>query len=45
MLDEMDAGQIAEWMAFHQLQDEAQKKAELAAKAERGVRSHKRRGK
>lgn len=40
----MESWQIAEWMAFHQLQDEAQKKAELAAKAERGVKSHKRRG-
>lgn len=42
MLEEMDAGQIAEWQAFHELQDEAHKKAELAAKAEAGVRSHRR---
>lgn len=39
----MESWQIAEWMAFHQLQDEAQKKTEQAAKAEHGVRSHKRR--
>ncbi len=43
MLDEMDAGQFAEWQAFDALQDEAQKRAELAAKATAGVKNHKRR--
>jgi hypothetical protein len=42
MLAEMDAGQIAEWMAFDRIQEEAYKRAELAARAEAGVRNHKR---
>lgn len=44
MLEEMDAGQLAEWQAFDKLQDEADKKAQLAAKAEAGLRNHKRKG-
>lgn len=44
MLDEMDAGQIEEWMAFNRLEEEAQRKAELTAKAESNVKSYKRRG-
>lgn len=43
MLDEMDAGQIAEWQAFDRLQEEAHKRAELAAKAEAGLQHQKRR--
>lgn len=44
MLEEMDSGQIAEWMAFERLEQEAQKKAELAAKAESNVNNYRRRG-
>lgn len=43
MLDEMDAGQIAEWQAFERLQEEANKRADLAAKAQQGVKNPKRR--
>jgi hypothetical protein len=44
MLDEMDGGQLAEWLAFDELQEEAEKKSSLASKAEAGLRSYKRRG-
>ena len=44
MLEEMDAGQVAEWMAFGKLEEEAMRKAELQAKAESNVKSYKRRG-
>jgi len=44
MLAEMDAGQIAEWQAFDKLEEEAYKRADLAARAESGVRNHKRGG-
>lgn len=44
MLDEMDAGQIAEWQAFDRIQGEANKRAELASKAEAGVRNYRRKG-
>lgn len=40
----MDAGQLAEWMAFDGLQREAEQKAMLAAKAEANVRNYQRRG-
>lgn len=44
MLDEMDAGQFAEWQAFENIQEEFSKRAELAARAESGVRNYKRGG-
>lgn len=44
MLDEMDAHQIAEWMAFFKIEDEEQRRSALAAKAEAGVKNYKRRG-
>lgn len=43
MLEVMDAGQIAEWQAFARLQDEANTRADLAAKAQQGVKNPKRR--
>lgn len=44
MLEDMDAGQITEWQAFDRIQAEAEQRAQLAAKAENGVKNHKRRG-
>lgn len=44
MLDEMDAGQLAEWMAFDEIKRDAERKAELEAKAQQGVRNHRRGG-
>lgn len=44
MLDEMDGGQIQEWLAYEKIEAEADKRAELAAKAQVGVKNHKRRG-
>ena len=40
----MDAGHLAEWMAYDRIEDEAYKRAELAAKAEAGAKHHKKRG-
>lgn len=42
MLDDIGADQFVEWIAFENIQDEALKKAKLAAKAEQGVRNHRR---
>lgn len=38
----MDGGQIAEWLAFEKIEADAQKKAEMAARAEHKVKSYKR---
>lgn len=42
MLDEMDAGQVAEWRAFNRIEAEEYKRNELASRAEAGLRNHKR---
>lgn len=44
MLEEMDAGQLAEWQAFDRLQAEEYKHAELESRAMAGLQSHKRGG-
>lgn len=44
MLEEMDAHHMAEWLAFLKIEADEQRKAELAAKAEAGVKNHRRRG-
>lgn len=42
MLDEMDAPQFVEWIAFEHIQSEDRKRAELADKAVSGVQNYRR---
>ena len=42
MLDDMGADQFVEWLAFDEIQRDAERKATEAARAEQGVRSHRR---
>lgn len=44
MLEEMDAHQFAEQIALDQIDAEDRKRAELSARAEAGVKSHRRKG-
>jgi hypothetical protein len=44
MLAEMDSGQIAEWQAFFKIEADEYQRAELAARAEAGVKNHRRGG-
>lgn len=44
MLEELDAVHVVEWMAFFKIEAEEMKRAELASRAEAGVRSYKRGG-
>lgn len=44
MLEDLGADQFVEWIAFEEIQRDAERKAELAAKAEQGVRNHRRGG-
>jgi hypothetical protein len=42
MLDDMDAGQIAEWRAFFRIEEEEYKREELKARAEAAVQNYRR---
>lgn len=44
MLDEIDATQFMEWMAYWQIKDEEDTRSGLAADAVAGVRNHRRGG-
>ena len=44
MLDQMDAIHLVEWMAFDKIEEENYKRSELAARAESGMRNHRRGG-
>lgn len=44
MLQSIDAGQLRDWMAYDKVLEEERQRDALAAKAEAGVRNHKRGG-
>jgi hypothetical protein len=44
MLDEMDAGQFAEWQAIDRMQEKEYERAQLTARAEAGLKNYKRGG-